>query len=69
MSNQSDHDVERSGYELADDFLGDEVRAYTGNGAALRGRLEKRRGKFIKIVEGPKQAILNLDNTTSLTRR
>jgi len=65
--NTDEEEVECSGYELADDFLHLSIRAYTSNGSALGGTLTKRCGKFIKIVNGDRMAILNLDNTTSLT--
>ncbi len=63
MSGLKDGDM---GYELTENFLNLDVRAFACNGSALRGKLKFRNGKFVLIENEKASAILNLDHTISL---
>lgn len=58
-----------TGYELADEFHGQEVRVFLNTGIVLSGILEARTGKFISVRSKyrPKPALINLDSVSSMT--
>lgn len=58
-----------SGYELADYYVGSQVRVYLDNGAVISGVLLERTGKYIRVLNRFKKvpALVHLDKITSIT--
>jgi hypothetical protein len=57
------------GYDLAERFLGQNVRVFMHSGSVLSGELVEAKGKYILVRGfGAKEALINLDHVASLTR-
>lgn len=58
------------GYSIIEEFVGKEVRVFLVTGNTLSGVLVRALGKFI-FVRGDRQqeCIVNLDHTTSVTKK
>ena len=56
------------GYDLVQGLVSEQVRAFMCNGTVLSGELVQLKGKHVLIRNDKKEAVINLDHVSSITR-
>jgi sRNA-binding regulator protein Hfq len=57
-----------AGFRIAKRWIGQRIRVFLVGGAVLQGVLEEFEGKCILVVDGDREAMINLDHAASVTK-
>ncbi len=70
VASNAEYNQNDSGYASVNRWLNTDVKVYLSTGAILCGRVEDLKGKYLYVAaaDAKRQAIVNLDHVTSITR-